>query len=182
MLQKNLRDVRRVRFATSHAGCAQRPRRRERVLPSRFRESSSIQEMLPAHLEAWPFTETEAKITVQVARLDSVAPQLNLQPPILAKLDVQGHELSVIRGGRETLSRCQRVMMECNFAPLYEGQPLSWSSMKKCRSSGFCSTASSVSCVIHAPWKCSRLTPSFISFSVAMVRRVLKCNEREETR
>lgn len=90
---------------------------------SRFRDSSSIQEMLPAHLEAWPFTETEARITVRVARLDAVAPQLNLEPPVLAKLDVQGHEMSVIRGGRETLARCQRVMTECNFAPLYRGQP-----------------------------------------------------------
>jgi FkbM family methyltransferase len=90
---------------------------------SRFRDSSSLQEMLPAHTEAWAGTEVEARIGVPVSRLDAVAPRLKLEPPVLAKLDVQGHELSVIRGGRETLARCQRVMLECNFAPLYAGQP-----------------------------------------------------------
>lgn len=104
---------------------------------SRFRDSSSIQEMLPAHLEAWPFTETEAKITVEVARLDTLAPQLNLEPPVFAKLDVQGHELSVIRGGRETLARCQRVMTECNFAPLYQGQPSFAELYEEMKSLGF---------------------------------------------
>jgi len=90
---------------------------------SRFRDSSSIQEMMPAHTEAWPHTEIETKIRVPVARLDSIASELDLQPPIFAKLDVQGHELAVINGGRETLSRCQRIMLECNFAPLYQAQP-----------------------------------------------------------
>ena len=77
---------------------------------SKFRDSSSLQEMLPAHTEAWPNTETETTTTVRISRLDEVAPQLKLEPPVFAKLDVQGHELAVIRGGRETLSRCQRVM------------------------------------------------------------------------
>jgi FkbM family methyltransferase len=90
---------------------------------SRFRDSSSIQEMMPAHTEAWPHTGIEAKIRVPIARLDSIAAGLDLKPPVFAKLDVQGHELAVINGGRETLSRCQRVMLECNFAPLYKGQP-----------------------------------------------------------
>jgi FkbM family methyltransferase len=90
---------------------------------SRFRDSSSIQEMMPTHTEAWPHTEIEAKIRVPIARLDSIASELNLKPPVFAKLDVQGHELAVINGGRETLSLCQRVMLECNFAPLYKGQP-----------------------------------------------------------
>ena len=90
---------------------------------SKFRDSSSLQEMLPAHTEAWPNTETETTTTVRISRLDEVAPQLKLEPPVFAKLDVQGHELAVIHGGRETLSRCQRVMTECNFASLYKGQP-----------------------------------------------------------
>lgn len=90
---------------------------------SRYRGSSSIQEVQPAHLEAWPHTEIEAKVRVRVACLDSIASEIDLKPPVFAKLDVQGHEMSVIKGGRETLSICQRVMLECNFAPLYAGQP-----------------------------------------------------------
>jgi FkbM family methyltransferase len=90
---------------------------------SGFRDSSSLHEMLPAHLAAWPHTAIEKKITVKVARLDAVALNLALEGPVFAKIDVQGHELAVIRGGRSTLSLCERVMLECNFAPLYEGQP-----------------------------------------------------------
>ena len=90
---------------------------------SAFRDSSSLHQMLPAHVEAWPHTEIESKITVEIARLDAVASTLELKAPIFAKIDVQGHELAVIRGGRETLSQCERVMLECNFAPLYLGQP-----------------------------------------------------------
>jgi len=90
---------------------------------SAFRDSSSLHEMLPTHVAAWPHTKIESKISVQVARLDAIAPTLELKKPIFAKLDVQGHELAVIRGGRATLSLCERVMLECNFAPLYQGQP-----------------------------------------------------------
>ena len=90
---------------------------------SRFRDSSSIQEMMPTHTDAWPHTTIEGKIRVPVARLDSIASGLDLKPPVFAKLDVQGHEIAVIDGGRETFSLCQRVMLECNFAPLYRGQP-----------------------------------------------------------
>ena len=104
---------------------------------SRYRGSSSIQEMLPEHLEAWPFTEIETKIKVRVARLDSVAAELELEPPVLAKLDIQGHELAAIRGGRETLARCQRVVVECNFAPLYKGQPSFDELYEEMRSLGF---------------------------------------------
>ncbi len=90
---------------------------------SAYRDSSSLNEMLPAHLAAWPHTKIEGKITVQTARLDDVARELNVVDPIFAKLDVQGHEMSVIAGGHATLARCQRVMIECNFAPLYKKQP-----------------------------------------------------------
>jgi FkbM family methyltransferase len=104
---------------------------------SRFRDSSSFQEMLPAHLEAWPHTGLETRITVEMARLDTVAQGLTLKPPVLAKLDIQGHELAAIEGGRETLSRCQRVMVECNFKPLYEGQPSFTELDEAMRSLGF---------------------------------------------
>lgn len=104
---------------------------------SGFRDSSSLHEMLPAHVEAWPHTAIEKKITVKVARLDGVAASLALDRPVFAKIDVQGHELAVIRGGRSTLSLCERVMLECNFAQLYEGQPSFNQLYDELRSLGF---------------------------------------------
>lgn len=104
---------------------------------SAYRDSSSLNEMLPAHVEAWPHTKIEGQLTVQTARLDDVAKELELTEPIFAKLDVQGHELSVIAGGRATLARCQRVMIECNFAPLYKNQPTFNDLYETFRSMGF---------------------------------------------
>jgi FkbM family methyltransferase len=104
---------------------------------SGFRDSSSLHEMLPTHVQAWPHTEVETKISVELARLDDVAETLVLQEPLFAKMDVQGHELSVIRGGRKTLTRCQRVMLECNFAPLYRNQPSFAELYEEMRSMGF---------------------------------------------
>lgn len=104
---------------------------------SSFRDSSSLQEMLPAHLEAWPHTAIEKKITVKLARLDAAVSDLILEQPILVKIDVQGHELAVLRGGRATLAKCDRVMLECNFAPLYAGQPTFNQLYEELRAIGF---------------------------------------------
>ncbi len=104
---------------------------------SAYRDSSSLNEMLPAHIEAWPHTRIEGKITVETARLDDLAQHLEFADPIFAKLDVQGHEMSVIDGGRATLARCQRVMIECNFASLYKKQPTFIEIYEVFRSMGF---------------------------------------------
>lgn len=104
---------------------------------SSFRDSSSLQEMLPAHVEAWPHTAIEKKITVQLKPLDAAVAGFDLEAPMLVKIDVQGHELAVIRGGRATLARCDRVMLECNFAPLYAGQPTFNQLYDELRSMGF---------------------------------------------
>lgn len=90
---------------------------------SAFNDSSSLQTMRPEHLEAWPHTVRERVISVEKARLDDRLAPRQLARPIMVKIDVQGHELAVIRGAAAILAASQRVMVECNFAPLYEGQP-----------------------------------------------------------
>jgi FkbM family methyltransferase len=104
---------------------------------SGFRDSSSLHEMLPTHVQAWPHTQIETKITVELARLDDVAGKLILKEPVFAKIDVQGHELSVIRGGRNTFKACQRIMLECNFAALYKEQPSFDELYEEMKSMGF---------------------------------------------
>ena len=41
----------------------------------------------------------------------------------LLKLDVQGAELDVVRGGRSKLARAQAVIVELRYFPLYDGEP-----------------------------------------------------------
>lgn len=68
------------------------------------------------------YTGTE---TVQVARLDDTAlPLIDETDKVMLKLDVQGYELEVLRGGVSTLGRADVVEVELSLVGLYEDQPL----------------------------------------------------------
>ena len=70
--------------------------------------------------------ETKAVATeeVQVMTLDGLAGSKNLPPPDLVKIDVQGFEWRVLVGGKETLSKARRMIVEVSLARIYEGQPV----------------------------------------------------------
>lgn len=59
--------------------------------------------------------------TRTMQRLDTV---LNGGKIDLLKLDVQGFELSVLRGGEETLKQCQAVILEVSLLEINKGAPL----------------------------------------------------------
>lgn len=61
---------------------------------------------------------------VTLGTLDRWAESRKLEPPILIKLDVQGYEAPVIRGGRATLQKAHVLLMEVSFIELYAGQCL----------------------------------------------------------
>jgi FkbM family methyltransferase len=86
--------------------------------------SSSFLSMKDLHKDAFPRTKEDKTIKVKVDRLDNVAAGLLLQTPIIAKIDVQGFEDRVIKGGKDTLSRCSLLIVETSFSELYEHQAL----------------------------------------------------------
>jgi FkbM family methyltransferase len=57
---------------------------------------------------------------VATRRLDSIA---EVEALDFLKLDVQGSELAVFRGGRERLARAVAIQTEVSFIALYHGQP-----------------------------------------------------------
>jgi FkbM family methyltransferase len=57
---------------------------------------------------------------VATRRLDDIA---EIEALDFLKIDVQGSELAVFRGGRERLSRAVAIQTEVSFVALYEGQP-----------------------------------------------------------
>ena len=57
---------------------------------------------------------------IATRRLDDIA---EIEALDFLKIDVQGAELAVFRGGRERLSRAVAVQAEVSFIALYEGQP-----------------------------------------------------------
>jgi FkbM family methyltransferase len=61
---------------------------------------------------------------VTVRRLDDLVDTGRIPPPDLMKLDVQGYELEVLRGARDTLGRTRAVIAEVSFVECYQRQCL----------------------------------------------------------
>jgi FkbM family methyltransferase len=87
-------------------------------------DSSSLLPIGELQTTLFPATGTIRTLRVLVKPLDSL-PQVwaNARRAIL-KLDVQGFELSVLRGARRALANCAYVYAECSHVPLYTGQAL----------------------------------------------------------
>jgi len=86
--------------------------------------SSSFLNMAEIHKTAFPDSAASQCVSVKVERLDTVAPQMTITDPVLVKIDVQGYEGHVLRGGEKTIRRATLVIIETSFEVLYEGQPL----------------------------------------------------------
>jgi len=84
--------------------------------------SSSVLPLASAHTEAFPHAVETGVIPVKISTLDMIASVLDLQPPILLKLDVQGYEKETLLGGAQTLARVDYAVVETSFKPLYEGE------------------------------------------------------------
>ena len=85
----------------------------------------------------FPHASETKKSKITVSTLDLWANTQELEPKILVKIDVQGFEDHVIRGGSETLARAAVVIAETSFAALYEGQALYDDVYQLLRSLGF---------------------------------------------
>lgn len=67
--------------------------------------------------------EVVQELPVRVSRLDTIGQGLigDERANVYLKLDTQGHDLNVLRGGRELLSRVVAVQSEISFVPVYQG-------------------------------------------------------------
>jgi FkbM family methyltransferase len=89
--------------------------------------TTDFSSMLPMNLacrEGFPTAADETLTQVEMMPLDEWAESQTLHGPILIKIDVQGYEDRVIRGGLETVKKAAVIITEVSFTPLYESQPL----------------------------------------------------------
>jgi len=84
--------------------------------------SSSLLRTTELSTTLYPFTATQESVDVPVCRLDDWAASQPLHAPLLVKLDVQGYEGRVIRGGQHLLSQAAACIVEVSIDMLYEGQ------------------------------------------------------------
>ncbi len=89
---------------------------------SAFSASSSLLVMSESHKELFPFARDITSETVTRRRLDSYLSDITLRGGLLIKIDVQGAEAQVLKGGRGLLARAEAVLAEVGYLPLYEGQ------------------------------------------------------------
>jgi len=63
-------------------------------------------------------------VKLKMDTLDSLTERDGLDAPLLMKLDVQGFELEILKGGKKTLGAAEVVIMEASLLPYNEGAPL----------------------------------------------------------
>lgn len=88
-------------------------------------ESSSLLDMEQAHLDAAPTSAYIDKQNISIKRLDDVYPEyVGANENVWLKLDVQGFEMNVLRGGMQSLAKVKVVEVELSLVPLYKDGPL----------------------------------------------------------
>ena len=90
---------------------------------SSYHYSSSLLEMSQVHKEAFPYSANSEKEKIDVYSLDSILNNKQFEGPTLMKIDVQGYELKVLEGARNTLKKCDFIVIELSLKELYLGQP-----------------------------------------------------------
>jgi FkbM family methyltransferase len=63
-------------------------------------------------------------LLLPMSTLEDVATEAGFSTPQLLKLDVQGHELDVLRGAQRLLRSVEVVIMKVNLLPILPGAPL----------------------------------------------------------
>ncbi|MFA7235537.1 MAG: FkbM family methyltransferase [Phycisphaeraceae bacterium] len=59
-----------------------------------------------------------------ITTMDELVERLNFGYPDLIKLDLQGYELTALKGATRCMRHAQAVLLEVSFLPFYQGMPL----------------------------------------------------------
>lgn len=100
-------------------------------------DSSSLLPITDTQTRIFPGTAEARMETIRVGALDEFLKPEQIRPPALLKLDVQGFELSALRGCEALLGRFAQVYVECSFVELYAGQALADEVIAWLRERGF---------------------------------------------
>ena len=86
-------------------------------------QSSSLLDMLPAHVKSAPVSAYVGKEEITVSRLDSVFPRYHRQGDrTFLKLDTQGYERKILEGASRSLKDILGIQLEMSIVPLYSNE------------------------------------------------------------
>jgi FkbM family methyltransferase len=91
---------------------------------SRANDSSSLREITRTQTEFFPGTEEVETRSVPTTKFETWCAGRTIGRPSLAKIDVQGSELNVIRGMGREIQQIDYIYAELSFVELYAGQAL----------------------------------------------------------
>ncbi len=89
-----------------------------------YSPSSSILEMDVLHKNIFTYTEKSKPIEIEIDTLDSFANEIQPDDCTLVKIDVQGFELQVLKGGLAFIKKSKLIVIEMSFEILYKEQLL----------------------------------------------------------
>jgi hypothetical protein len=84
-----------------------------------FYEQESASSVLP---ESAKTGQPSTDLSMQT--LDEAVSNTGFAAPDFVKVDVQGYELEVLKGGRKALQSAEAALLEVNLLEIYEGAPL----------------------------------------------------------
>jgi FkbM family methyltransferase len=102
-----------------------------------FTPASSILRSTRALADCFPYAAVTHAQRVAMTTLDDWATRVELEPELLLKVDVQGYEDRVLRGGTRVFAQAAAAIIEVAFMPLYEGQLLFDDVADRLHDSGF---------------------------------------------
>ncbi|WNC52874.1 MULTISPECIES: FkbM family methyltransferase [unclassified Thermosynechococcus] len=87
--------------------------------------SSSLLNMMQAHLDAAPNSKYISKENITIKTLDSIFSNIaSSQDKIFMKIDTQGFESKVLKGAENSLKKILLIQLEMSLVSLYEGEIL----------------------------------------------------------
>lgn len=100
--------------------------------------SSSLLNMLPAHIVSAPESEYVGTEEIQIKTLDSIFPSLvNRANSVYLKIDTQGFEEHVLKGAESSLLSIDTLQLEMSLTPLYESELLFDAMYRKLAEKGY---------------------------------------------
>lgn len=98
---------------------------RTTLFENAYAPASSLLQVSRLSMQEFPQTAgLQKEIGVEVHRLDDLIDPNELEESVLIKVDVQGLEDKVIRGGERTFRAAKFVLIEMSCVAMYDGQPL----------------------------------------------------------
>jgi FkbM family methyltransferase len=119
-LVKNVGHIQNAEFYHFALGATES---RMSINKNEYSPSSSLLDMLDLHKSNFNFAVAVEAEEIEIRRLDDIE-ITPLEHPLLIKIDVQGYEMNVIKGGPKIINSADVVIIETSYYPLYKDQPL----------------------------------------------------------